>query len=45
MANTPSYSGIGSSNKNVLRKDIKERQTTTSTQRGTTGTPSPRGHA
>lgn len=45
MSNTPSYNGIGSSNKTVLRTTRKEKETKVSTQRPTPSTPSPRGHA
>lgn len=51
MAENPSYNGIGSSNKTVLRttrkepKTHKEPETRVSTQRPTPSTPSPRGHA
>jgi hypothetical protein len=45
MPNIPSYNGIGSSNKTVLRTTRKEKETKVSTQRPTPSTPSPRGHA
>lgn len=48
MSNTPSYNGIGSSNKTVLRTTrttLKEKETKVSTQRPAPSTPSPRGHA
>ena len=45
MLNTPSYNGIGSSNKTVLRTTRKEKETKVSTQRPTPSPPSPRGHA
>lgn len=45
MANSPSYNGIGSPNKTVLRTTPKEPETQVSTQRPTPSTPSPRGHA
>lgn len=45
MANNPSYNGIGSSKKITLRTTIREPQTSITTQRPTTSTPSPRGHA
>lgn len=45
MADNPSYNGIGSSNKTVLRTTRKEPETRVSTQRPTPSTPSPRGHA
>lgn len=45
MLNTPSYNGIGSSSKTVLRTTRKEKETKVSTQRPAPSTPSPRGHA
>lgn len=45
MSDYPSYNGIGSSNKTVLRTTRKEPETKVSTQRPTPSTPSPRGHA
>ena len=45
MPNNPSYNGIGSANKTVLRTNKKEKETKVSTQRPTPSTPSPRGHA
>lgn len=45
MANTPSYNGIGSSKKVNLRTSPDKPETSVSTQRPTTTTPSPRGHA
>lgn len=45
MADIPSYNGIGSSSKTVLRTTRKEPETRVSTQRPTPSTPSPRGHA
>lgn len=45
MADNPSYNGIGSSSKTVLRTTRKEPETRVSTQRPTPSTPSPRGHA
>lgn len=49
MQDTPSYNGIGSWERTVLRKTpkLKEetKETKISTQRPTPSTPSPRGHA
>lgn len=45
MANNPSYNGIGSSKKITLRTTPNKPETAVSTQRPTTSTPSPRGHA
>ena len=45
MADNPSYNGIGSSKKTVLRTTRKETETRVSTQRPAPSTPSPRGHA
>lgn len=45
MANNPSYNGIGSSKKITLRTTPNKSETTISTQRPATYTPSPRGHA
>lgn len=45
MSDNPSYNGIGSSSKTVLRTTRKETETRVSTQRPTPSTPSPRGHA
>lgn len=45
MANNPSYNGVGSSSKTVLRIVRKEPETKVSTQRPAPSTPSPRGHA
>lgn len=51
MANTPSFKGIGSAARTVLRTTKKEKETvktqekTVSTQRPNPSTPSPRGHA
>lgn len=45
MADHPSYNGIGSPSKTVLRTTRKEPETKVSTQRPTPSTPSPRGHA
>lgn len=45
MFDNPSYNGIGSSNKTVLRTTRKEKETKVSTQRPAPSTPSPRGHA
>lgn len=44
MAN-PSYNGIGSAKKITLRTTPDKPETTVTTQRPTTSTPSPRGHA
>ena len=53
MADNPSYNGIGSSSKTVLRttrrnsenKVSEKSETRVSTQRPAPSTPSPRGHA
>jgi galactokinase/mevalonate kinase-like predicted kinase len=45
MADYPSYNGIGSSSKTVLRTTRKEPETRVSTQNPPSSTPSPRGHA
>lgn len=51
MANSPSFKGIGSSLRTVLRTTPKEKskgethQTNVSTQNPSPSTPSPRGHA
>lgn len=51
MTSNPSYNGIGSFGKTVLRttpkqtENDKEKETKVSTQRPTPTTPSPRGHA
>ena len=45
MPNNPSYNGIGSSAKTVLRTTRKKTETKVTTQRPTPSTPSPRGHA
>ena len=45
MSNNPSYNGISSSCKTVLRTTRKEKETKVSTQRPAPSTPSPRGHA
>ena len=45
MSNTPSYNGLGSSSKTVLRTTPKQSETKVSTQRPAPSTPSPRGHA
>ncbi len=45
MANTPSYNGIGSSKRVNLRTTPSLNETSISTQRPATTTPSPRGHA
>lgn len=45
MLDNPSYNGIGSSSKTVLRTTRKEIETKVSTQRPAPSTPSPRGHA
>ncbi|MBD5279486.1 MAG: hypothetical protein HDS35_02935 [Bacteroides sp.] len=45
MANTPSYNGIGSSKRVNLRTTPSHNETSVSTQRPATTTPSPRGHA
>jgi hypothetical protein len=43
--NKPSYNGIGSSSKTVLRTTRKEIESKVTTQNQTPSTPSPRGHA
>lgn len=45
MADNPSYNGIGSSKKPVLRTTRREPENRVSTQRPSPSTPSPRGHA
>lgn len=45
MANNPSYNGIGSTKKITLRPTPNKPETTVSTQRPASTTPSPRGHA
>lgn len=45
MSDNPSYNGIGSSSKTVLRTTRKETENRVSTQRPAPSTPSPRGHA
>lgn len=45
MADNPSYNGIGSSSKTVLRTTRKETETRVSTKNPPSSTPSPRGHA
>ena len=45
MTETPSYNGIGSRSKTVLRTTRKETEDRVTTQRSTPSTPSPRGHA
>lgn len=45
MAETPSYNGIGSRSKTVLRTTRKEIENKVTTQRPAPSTPSPRGHA
>ena len=45
MTNTPSYNAIGSSKKVNLRTAPTNNETSVSTQRPATTTPSPRGHA
>ena len=45
MTNTPSYNGIGSSKRVNLRTTPSQKETSVSTQRPATTTPSPRGHA
>lgn len=45
MSNTPSYSGLGSSSKTVLRTTPKQPEEKVTTQRPAPSTPSPRGHA
>lgn len=45
MTNYPSYDGIGSSAKTVLRATKKTEENAVTTQRPTPSTPSPRGHA
>ena len=45
MAIIPSFNGIGTAPKTTLRITPKTEETTVSTKRPTTTTPSPRGHA
>jgi hypothetical protein len=45
MSYTPSYSGLGSSSKTVLRTTPKQPEEKVTTQHPTPSTPSPRGHA
>lgn len=45
MTDTPSYNGIGSRSKTVLRTTRKETENSVTTQRPAPSTPSPRGHA
>ena len=45
MKDTPSYNGIGSRSKTVLRTNRKETEKSVTTQRPAPSTPSPRGHA
>lgn len=45
MADTPSYNGIGSRSKTVLRTTRKETENKVSTQRPAPSIPSPRGYA
>lgn len=45
MVDNPSYNGIGSSSKTVLRTTPEEREDRVTTQRPAPSTPSPRGHA
>lgn len=45
MTDTPSYNGIGSRSKTVLRTTRKETENSVTTQRHAPSTPSPRGHA
>ena len=45
MVANPSYNGIGSSKKTVLRTTRREQENRVSTQRPSPSTPSPRGHA
>ena len=45
MTDNPSYNGIGSSSKTVLRTTRKEPETRVSNQNPPSSTPSPRGHA
>ena len=45
MKDTPSYNGIGSRSKTVLRTTRKETENSVTTQRPAPSTPSPRGHA
>lgn len=45
MENNPSYNGIGSPSKTVLRITRKEPETKVTTQKPSPSTPSPRGHA
>lgn len=45
MTDTPSYNGIGSRSKTVLRTTRKETENSVTTQRPAPSTPSPRGYA
>ncbi len=45
MTDTPSYNGIGSRSKTVLRTTRIETENRVTTQRPVPSTPSPRGHA
>lgn len=45
MSDKPSYNGIGSSSKTVLRTTLKETENRVTTQKPSPSTPSPRGHA
>ena len=45
MIDNPSYNGIGSYSRTVLRTTRKEAEDRVTTQRSTASTPSPRGHA
>lgn len=45
MTETPSYNGIGSRSKTVLRTTRKETENRVTTQRPAPSIPSPRGHA
>lgn len=45
MIDNPSYNGIGSYSRTVLRTTRKEAEDRVTTQRSTPSTPSPRGHA
>ena len=45
MENKPSYNGIGSPSKTVLRITRREQETKVTTQKPSPSTPSPRGHA
>lgn len=45
MADKPSYNGIGSPKKTVLRTTRKNPETKVTTQNPAPSTPSPRGHA